>query len=331
MIDPERVLSPLDEEQKAVDRLATYESSTELADALRSSWRAFERSLRHLLRGDSEAPNELRMSALSPADLPIDRLIAALSRRNLISLRLAGMTHEMEQAAKRAEGSDVRAADGDAALATIAQLRTEVYGLGDQPVRAAAHKAVEEGAIEESAQEVPSSGGERSRGGLIVTALVLIASAAFLVIVLRRGDSMSEGMAEFRAGRHAIAEREFRQALADDNENVTARLYLGRIYRIEGRYDEAATVLREAARFAPRDAAVHRELGYLFLDLGSAGSAVSQFRQAQEIDPEDKLNWIGLIRALRAAGDPEADAVLERAPAEVRAALTSNLPPPDTL
>jgi cytochrome c-type biogenesis protein CcmH/NrfG len=49
--------------------------------------------------------------------------------------------------------------------------------------------------------------------------------------------------------------------------------------------------------------------------------AVTAYRQAQEIEPSEANNWIGLVRALRAARDPSADEVLQRAPAEAQAAL----------
>ncbi len=330
MIDPDRVLRPLDDEKDAIFQLASYGSSAQLAAALTGSWRAVDRSLRHLLRDDPGAPRDLRLAALSTADVPSDRVISALTRRNLISLRLAGMTHQMEQAARRAEQGDVRAPDGDAALATIGQLQTEVHALTDRPVLDAVHQAVTSRALADVAREVPSSRRKgRSRYRLAATSIA--AAGALGLWLLVRDDPMTVAVAEFEAGRHGAAEQGFRQILADDTENVTAMLYLGRIYRRQNRRDEAADVLRKAANLAPQDAAVHRELGYLFLDLNQPRSAAARFRQAMEIDAEEDLNWLGLIRALRAAGDPEADEVLQRAPPEVQAALTSEVLPRDTL
>jgi thioredoxin-like negative regulator of GroEL len=63
------------------------------------------------------------------------------------------------------------------------------------------------------------------------------------------------------------------------------------------------------------------------MDLGRPTAAAQQFDRARELAPENALNWIGLIRALRAAGDPQAEVWLERSPAEVRAALTPAGPP----
>lgn len=332
MIDPDRVLRPLDEEREAIEGLTTYESPSELASSLRGAWRGVDRSLRQLLRSDSDAPDELRLSALSASDLPYDRLIPALSRRNLVSLRLAGMAHQLMQAAQRAERGDVRAADADAALATIQELRSAVNARVDRPVLEAAHGAVHTRQLEDDAHVVSPVEPSGRRWPFLVGLVVVLALGAVLAALLFRGNgAMADGVGAFDAGRLEVAEANFRRALEADERNVTALLYLGRIYRRQGRYQDAADVLQAAVRVEERDADVRRELGYLFLDLNRAPAAVQQFRQAQELDAENHLNWIGLVRALRAAGDPEAERVLQRAPAEVRAALRSGLLPPDTL
>jgi tetratricopeptide (TPR) repeat protein len=332
MIDADRVLRPLDDESDAIDRLTTYESPAELAEALAVSWRAVERALRHLLRSDPDAPDDVRLSALSPADMPYDRLIPALSRRNLISLRMAGMAHELMQSAQRAERGDVRAADADAALGSINQLRDEVRALGDRPVLEAAHRDVLAHAGDGTPHEVPPSGSETGRSRWMIGGVLGVAALVALVLLLRgRDDSMSEGLAAFDSGQYGLAERAFARVVDDDPENVSALLYLGRMYRVQGRHEEAADVLRQAAAVDADDADVQRELGYLFLDLGRPSAAVERFRRALELEPEQLTSWTGLIRALRAAGDPEAEVMLQRAPPEVRAALTSELLPPDTL
>jgi tetratricopeptide (TPR) repeat protein len=329
MIQAERVLRPLDEEGAALERLATYRSPEELADSLRRSWQAVEASLRHLLRSDPEAPDDLRMSALSAADLPTDRLIPALTRRNLISLRLGGMAHELERAAGRAASGVVRAADADRAVELIELLRAEVTARSGGGVESIT--TVDAAGIDDTVHAVPPAGGARGRGVLLAGAAVLLLAVMVVVFALVRDDPMAVAVDAFEAGQMGVAERGFREAAEADPENVAPLLYLGRIYRRQGRYEEAASVLEDAARVAPDDQHVRRELGYLFLDLGRPEAGAQQFRRAQEIDPENPRNWIGLIRALRAAHDPEADAVLQRAPAEVRAQLTSSLPPPDTL
>jgi uncharacterized protein HemY len=79
--------------------------------------------------------------------------------------------------------------------------------------------------------------------------------------------------------------------------------------------------LRKAAGKHPNDAGVQRELGKLFLDAKQPVTAVKYLKQSLELDPESHATWIWLIRALRAAGDPSAEQMLEQAPDEVRATL----------
>jgi hypothetical protein len=56
------------------------------------------------------------------------------------------------------------------------------------------------------------------------------------------------------------------------------------------------------------------------MDLGQPRSAVAQYERALEQEPEEMRNWAGLIRALRALGDPRAERLLRDAPPEVQAA-----------
>src|SRR5688572_22963174 len=154
-MDTGRILRPLDDAAGAIDKLDGYESPTELRSALESTWQAVDRTLRTLLRSDPAAPDEIRLSALSPAELPHDRLIPALRQRNLISLQLAGMVHELELGARRAAAGEPRAADGDHALVVIARLREEIMNAGDQPLRTAAHNAVESGMLDLPVQAIP--------------------------------------------------------------------------------------------------------------------------------------------------------------------------------
>ncbi|MGH7577121.1 MAG: tetratricopeptide repeat protein [Longimicrobiales bacterium] len=331
MIDRDRILRPLAEGSAAIDRLTTYETTDELRDALRESWRAFERALRQLLRSHPSVPDELRLSALSSADLPVDRLIPALRSRNLVSLELAGKGHAFEQSVQRGEHGSIRPADADAALAAIAELRREVLARAEAPPGDDAHPAERPDSLDLTAYPVAPGGG-RSNTRLVAGVILALAALAAVVLVLRGGgNAMADGVSAFDTEDYGVAEREFRRALDDDPENVTARLYLARIFRIQERREEAAEVLHEASRISPNDADVRRELGYLFFDLNRPESAAGQFRIAQELEPGDDRNWIGLVRALRAAGDPEAERVLERAPANVRAALRSGEAPPDTL
>src|SRR5687768_17211161 len=97
MTESDRALAPLAAVEASIEKLDTYRNPQELAESLQAIGQAVERSLRQLLRAETAAPDELRLIALSPDDLPHERLILALRRHELISLPLAGMMHEMEQ------------------------------------------------------------------------------------------------------------------------------------------------------------------------------------------------------------------------------------------
>jgi cytochrome c-type biogenesis protein CcmH/NrfG len=134
-------------------------------------------------------------------------------------------------------------------------------------------------------------------------------------------STMDAGVTAFEQQRWGVAEKNFRTVISDHPKDVTARLYLGRVLRVEGRAKEAGEVLNEARKLAPKDADVLRELGGVFMDLNKPATAVTAYRQAQEIDGSDVATWVGLVRALRAAGDPSADEVMRQAPAEAQAKL----------
>jgi tetratricopeptide (TPR) repeat protein len=337
MMERGRALRPLQDAAPAISRLETYESPAELAEALRATWHAVDASLRLLLRGDPGVPDELRLKVMSRAELNHDALITELRRRDVISLQLAGRVHELMQAAARAESGVPRAADADAAAGTVDLLRRELETASaaaavespasrtERTTRAAGDSEERESEAGDVAADPP--GLRRLARGpalLIGSTLLLVVAAVVMLLLFARPDDMGPGVEAFRAGNMGTAEQHFRAALARDSENVTARLYLGRILRAQGRQQEAAEMLRAAANIAPRDPAVRRELGYLLIDLDRAPQAAQQFRQAVELDPEEPLGWVGLHEALVRADDPAAAAeVLRRAPPSAQAMIRS--------
>jgi tetratricopeptide (TPR) repeat protein len=352
MTEPDRALRPLQEARPAIERLETYESPAALQEALRATWHAVDRSLRLLLRGEASAPDEVRLAALSPAELPLDAVLTELRRRDRISLGLAGRVHELGQAVRRSESGQPRATDADHALDVVHALELELQGTSSvarrEPAVSTHGAAVRGGAGAESAHDEAGAGaaaptqtapvaeaGSERRGGVAAwlrgvsrrrrlwlggaAAALLVAVVLLVVLLPGRGGELARGVAAFREGRSGQAEQHFRTVLRRDREHVTARLYLARILRDQGRHQEAAQLLREAAGTAPRDAAVRRELGYLLLDLQRPDAAVEQFRMAVELEPDEPLGWVWLVQALYRADDPSADEWLRRAPAPVRA------------
>lgn len=328
MIETDRVLRPLREAAPAIERLDTYESPAVLTEALRATWHAADRTLRMLLRSDASAPDSIRMTAMSPEQMTPESVMTELRRRDLVSLGLAGRVHELRHALERAHAGGVRASDADGAREVVRCIIEEVEGAARRATNAAgagvgtADVSPERAPDHDAGMVVTRSGGigwpprPLLLAGVVAVLLGLAAAAVYL---LHDESQMDRGIAAFRADRHEAAEQHFRAALEQDDGNATARLYLARIMRIDSRYEEAAEVLRTAAARAPNDPAVRRELGYLFLDLGRARSAVDQFRRAVEADPEDAVNWTGLVHSLRQSGDSAAAAEwLRRAPEEAR-------------
>lgn len=332
MIDPERVLAPLQSRPPFSERLRDYESSEALASAIDDASSAVERSFRTLLRSDPGAPDADRLSALSARELPWERLVERLRERDLVSLELAGMAHELRAAAVRAQRGEPRAADADRALQVVERLRAEVSAPGERSVRDVAHHTVSGGALEEGKQAVPPPARWRSLLPVAAVLLlaVLLAALGWWLLAGDSDDAVATGREAFREERYAPAAAAFREAVHDEPGNITARLYLARSYRRLGRLPEAADELRRATELAPNDAGVRRELGHLFMDLNRAGSAVAQYQRAVELEPGSTAGWIGLIQAMRAAGHPETQRTLQRAPADVRAVLGGATPVDET-
>ena len=321
MIDQTRVLQPLREADRSITTLQDYESTAELASAVRDVHSAVQRSLRYLLRADADAPDDLRLAALSPTDMAPDRLIPALRQRNLISLDLAGQIHELDAAAERANRDAVRASDGDLALRVVDQLRAQVQGLGERSVRAAAHGTVEAGALTE-VHSVPSVASSSRMPRRIIPILIgALLLGVVLWLIIGRKSETSRGVTYFEQSKYSEAEKSLRSAVDKDPGDATAAYYLAILYRRSQRFDEASTVLRRAIEKNPQDAPLREELGNLFMVLAKPDLAAKQYRTAETIEPKQSRYWVKLVQALRAAGDPEADAVAEQAPEEARAML----------
>jgi tetratricopeptide (TPR) repeat protein len=321
MIDVNRALQPLNEAERSIAQLQNYESSAELASAVQETNAAVQRTLRSLLRFDVAAPDDLRMAALSPTELTPDRLIPALRQRDLISLHLAGTIHELEQSSRRAAQGQVRAGDADLALRVVDQLRAEVQNRSERAVRSVAHTAVTTGALEEAPHMVPLPDTNNQPMKIVAAVAGVVVFALLIWGLFFRTSALEKGREAFQAGRYADAQQIFQKEVDDDVANATAAFYLARIHRRERRYSEAAKVLRRAVDERPQDAGLREEFGHLFMDLNQPAAAARRYQEAIDINPENARTWVWLVRALRAAGDPSAEATVQRAPEQARAVL----------
>src|SRR5690606_31195186 len=182
----------LDAAAAAIDRLDEYRVPAELADAIEETQRAVDRALRLLLRADARAPDDLRLTALAP-ETPLDRVVAGLRQRGLITMELAGRLHELGQATERARAGDVRASDADIAREAVRMLRYEV-GAASEPVTAVAHEAVVAQPLDGGPHEIPPPD-QTERAGLnrwlvIVGGVVLAGLAIAAALLLTREDPM---------------------------------------------------------------------------------------------------------------------------------------------
>ncbi len=86
-------------------------------------------------------------------------------------------------------------------------------------------------------------------------------------------------------GRNADAERQYRRALAIDDQLVMARANLAMLLAVNGREAEAETLLREAHAQQPGNGAVAFNLGLLLAERGDRAGAETALRAAVAADP----------------------------------------------
>ena len=289
-----------------------------------------DRSLRRLLRDDEAADLQLRLQALAPDELRSDAVLAELRRNDRLPVETAAAVHELFEIRRRLEVEPVPlAGDRDRALRAADSLALAL----SRPISAAAasrpapppQSALPDDEVAEPLATAPP----RRRGLAAVPLWAGIGAVAALLTVLalvfwsRRGpDHMAQGIALFESGEYTEAAHHFWRYAEANERDATPHLYLASIHRRMNRPELAAESIREAQRLAPGDAAVHRELGFLLLETGQPEVAVDRFRRSLEIDETSSAGWLGLVRALRAAGrDEEAAQAITEAPAEVRALL----------
>jgi tetratricopeptide (TPR) repeat protein len=322
MMDVDRALAPLEEARPAIDRLDTYSSPQELTEALEAIGQAVERSLRQLLRLDASF-DDIRLTAQDPAP-PYDRVISLLRQRERI--RCSSGT-KCTSCGGWSGGGWAGARGGCGRAGCVARLRMRcARGAGEQRWTSRSERNPCRGERGELRSRPALRRGDRPGAVAVALGCGGWALAWYIGARLRSPSELDQGVTAFEQGRLGIAEQHFRSALQEE-ESATAELYLGRILRRQGRQEEAAAVLNAARKRYPDDADILRELGHLLaVDLNRPAPAAEAYRRAVELEPEDVSNWIALVRALRAAGDPAAETWLARAPADAQAVLKSDRP-----
>lgn len=302
--------------------------------ALLESTDAIESALRRWLRDSEDVPIAIRLKAQSHEELREDAVLAELRQHDLLSVEAAASIHEAFELRRRLGAGSAPAEDDERLVRrAIHRLELELQTPAPPPRPTSPNNPPEP---EQTVHPVPPPTPRVPHGRLvaIVAAVLAILAIAAVALLGRRDDpGLAEGIALFRSGAYADAASRFWRYAEANPDDATPHLYLARIHRRLGRLDLAAGEVRAAMSIAPADADVQTEVGFLLLERGEHDTAVERFRSALRVDPESASAWIGLVRALRAAGrDAAADQVLARAPQRVRDlfAARSGTTPGDT-
>ena len=124
----------------------------------------------------------------------------------------------------------------------------------------------------------------------------------------------------YRAGSKAlkdnnfeVAEKEFRQAIAEYHNYYQARLDLGRELRFRKRFADGAEILFPLLQIAPRRAEPRVEYGICVLELNRRDEATSELRRAVEMDQYNWASHLYLGWALLETSPEEAEPHFKRA------------------
>lgn len=112
------------------------------------------------------------------------------------------------------------------------------------------------------------------------------------------------GSALWETGHPLEAEEIYRQALAPSGRSFLAVYQLGRLLLWQGRYGEAAPLLREAAGRGPATE-VLLDLAEALRGAGEIEEAIAVYRRVLELAPDLTKAHYGLGLVLKANGDPE--------------------------
>jgi Flp pilus assembly protein TadD len=114
------------------------------------------------------------------------------------------------------------------------------------------------------------------------------------------------GRVRVQEGNLTAAGQALEHALSLNPHLARAHFFYARMLRNRGRYDEAATHLREVLQQYPRDRVVHDDLGRIYFLQRLYPEAVKEFNATLAIDPEDLEANYNLMLCNTGLGRPEA-------------------------
>ena len=100
-----------------------------------------------------------------------------------------------------------------------------------------------------------------------------------------KAELFTRGSQRLKAGRLAEAVEDFREMIALDARDATARMYLGITLAQAGDQKAALEQYTKALPLAPNNAGVHYNLGVVLAALGSEPEAIEHFQAAVQSDP----------------------------------------------
>jgi tetratricopeptide (TPR) repeat protein len=118
-----------------------------------------------------------------------------------------------------------------------------------------------------------------------------------------RGAHFALGFIAWTTRDLETAEREFRREVALDSRQGLPYYYLAETLEVQGKLEEAQTVLKRMAREAPNTYLYHFGAGKLDEHRGNFEAAAAEFREAIRLDPKQSEAHYHLALALRKLGE----------------------------
>ena len=109
--------------------------------------------------------------------------------------------------------------------------------------------------------------------------------------------AFQRGIVLFNQNRHDLADREFRQELAESPDNALAHAFLALCLTELDRKDEARREADEAIRLDPGTAFCHYVLGRVLCDQNRLKDALAAVQEAIQLDPSD-ADYLGLLSSI---------------------------------
>jgi len=102
------------------------------------------------------------------------------------------------------------------------------------------------------------------------------------------------GQQQAQAGEYVAASNTFEAVLAEDPNNLAARISLAHVSSYLGHHDEAERILIEVIESEPARLDLRITLGQLYAHLGRRADAIARFREVIEVDPVNADAWAGI-------------------------------------